>query len=208
MRALTPPRGTHGPTWTKSTLSRAWADLERLRLVEHGERSGRRRLVTPRREDGKTKYELPGGRSGRLNQYFTIPDTFWLEGIFAKLSLPGLAMLLIIAKETNSKPEMYLPHEQAPTWYGISPKTAQNGIDDLERHKLLHKRVERVKAPLSAIGSTTRTYYSLTGDFGHEARAGQRRLARQERAKRVKKATQPKSATNSRRRTTVMGGEI
>jgi hypothetical protein len=206
IRALTPPRGTKGPTWSKSTLSRAWADLELLGLVEHGSRNGRRRVVTPRREDGKAKYEPARGRSGRLNAYFTIPDAFWLEGIFAKLSLPGLAMLLIIAKETNSKPEMYLPYEQAPAWYGISAKTAQNGIADLRRHNLLHERIEPVTAELSGIGWTIRTHYALTGEFGHEARAAQRKLAKKERAKRIKKVVQPKGATTSRRRSTV--GEV
>ena len=107
-------------------------------------------------------------------------------------------MLLIIAKETSHKPEMYVPYEYAPAWYGISPKTAQNGIRDLKELGLLHKRIEVIKAPLSGIGKTTRTYYSLTGDFGHEARTAQQRAARSDRASRlgepgpVAKKTKPK----------------
>lgn len=188
IRALTPPKGG-GLTWSASTLSRAWLDLEEMGLLEPRERVGRSSLITPRREDGTETYSAPGGRTDRWNSYFALPDTFWNDDIFAQLTLPGLAMLLIIAKETSSKNEMYLPYAKAPAWYGISPKSAQNGIADLVKHGLLHKREETIAAPLSPTGSTTRVWYSLTGDFGHESRAALRRKAKKERKVRMRRKT-------------------
>jgi hypothetical protein len=187
IRALTPPKGG-GLTWSPSTLSRAWLDLEEMGLLEPRERVGRSSLIAPRREDGTEAYDAPGGRTDRWNSYFALPDAFWNEDIFAKLTLPGLAMLLIIAKETSSKKEMYLPYAKAPDWYGISPKSAQNGLADLAKLGLLHKREETIAAPLSPTGATTRVWYSLTGDFGHESRAVLRRRAKRERKVRIRRS--------------------
>ncbi|MEB0287485.1 hypothetical protein QN355_13080 [Cryobacterium sp. 10S3] len=183
IRALTAPGAL---TWSPSTLSRAWADLAEMGLVEvQRKREGRARRVVPRREDGKEPYDAPAGRRDRYNMYFIVPDAFWHEDVFAKLSLPGLAMLLIISKETNNKNEMYLPYAYGPQWYGLSPKSVQNGIKDLENQGLLHVRYETFKAPLSATGKSTRIWYSLTGDFGHDARAAIRKTAQGERSRRL-----------------------
>ncbi|PFG44960.1 hypothetical protein ATJ97_0237 [Georgenia soli] len=100
VRALTATdRGA--PTWSPSTLSRVWAELEELGLIEKREREGRAVRVRPRREDGREAYDAPGGRRDLMNTYFVLPLDFWRDETFAKLTLPGLAMLLIIAKETN-----------------------------------------------------------------------------------------------------------
>lgn len=186
IRALTPPPGG-GLTWSPSTLSRAWLDLEDLGLLEPRVRHGRATTIVPRREDGGAAYDAPGGRIDRWNTYFSLPDAFWTADIFAKLSLPGLAMLLIIAKETSSKSEMYLPYSKARDWYGISPKSAQNGIANLESNGLLHRREEKIVAPLSPTGVSVRTWYSLTGDFGHEARRAQGARASKERKARLQR---------------------
>lgn len=183
IRALTAPGAL---TWSPSTLSRAWGDLAEMGLVEvERKREGRARRVIPRREDGQGLYDPPAGRRDRQNMYFVLPDTFWLEEVFAKLSLPGLAMLLIIAKETNNKNEMYLPYSYGPQWYGLSPKSVQNGIKDLEKHGLVNIRHQTFKAPLSATGSSTRIWYSLTGAFTHDARSALRKTARGERTRRL-----------------------
>ena len=57
---------------------------------------------------------------------------------------------------------------------------------------LLHRREEHILAPLSPTGSTTRTWYSLTGDFGHEARKAQGQLASKERRARLGRKKKPK----------------
>lgn len=185
IRALTADDVTKSLTWSESTLSRAWRDLEALGLIEKRERAGRLLKVRPRREDGGEPYTKPAGQRDRLNKYFTIPDIFWTEKYFARLTLPGLAMLLVIAKETSNDPEMWMTYDRAKGWYGISAKSAQNGIDNLESLGLVHKRIESVKAPLSKSGWTTRTWYSLTGDFGHEARKAAQKRAADSRSKRA-----------------------
>lgn len=182
-RALDAP-GTRGPTWSASSLSRAFADLEGLGLLEPGARKGRRRAVEPRREDGRGTW-TPAHGTGPDELYFTLPDEFWLDNTFAKLRLPGLAMLLIIAKETNKRPEMYLPFQRAPMWYGLSEKTARNGIRELTELKLLEKRSEYLKMGLSDIGWVERIWYSLTGEYGQLAREKRRETARTEREQRL-----------------------
>lgn len=201
IRALTAKGGL---TWSPSTLSRAWADLEELGLIEERTREGRSVRVTPRREDGGAPYEAPGGRTDWANAYFVVPDGLWKDEYFAKLRLPGLAMLLVIAKETNKKSEMYLPYSKADEWYGLSPKTVQNGLKELDKLGLLHKREEYVKAPLSKTGMTIRTWYSLTGDFGGDARASLQKRARSERSKRLAKEQPPKPRRATSRKTTAV----
>jgi hypothetical protein len=152
-------------------------------------REHRARRVIPRREDGTADYEPPAGRADRWNAYFVIPDSFWTDEIFAKLTLSGLAMLLVLAKETNLKKETWPTYAKGPAWYGISAKSVQNGVANLVKHNLIAVRTELVKAPLSKSGSTTRSWYTLTGDFGHQARADVRKRTRNERAARLKRDT-------------------
>lgn len=187
IRALTAPGGL---TWSASTLSRAWADLADLGLVTK-EREHRLVRIVPRREDGQAEYEIPGGRRDRWNTYFALPDQFWLDELFAKLSLPGLVMLLLVAKETNVKPEVWFTYESAEEWYGIKPKSAQNGLKELERLGIVHRRRQVVKAPLSPTGATVRMWYSLTGPYGHDSRAALQQRAMKERRRRLKRESAP-----------------
>lgn len=179
-------------TWSPSTLSRAWKSLEDLTLIEpRGKREDRWVRIIPRREDRAKEYSVPGGRKDRYNTYFTLPDRFWLEDDFARLTLPGLAMLLIIAKETSYQAEVWLRQESAAAWYGISRTTVQAGLKELEGLGLLHKRTEVVKSPLARHGITQKNFYSLTGDYGYEARTAAR-----ERAKKAGDARRKKPATD------------
>lgn len=191
VRALTAPQGL---TWSAATLSRAWKDLENAGLIIR-QREGRAVRVIPRREDGAADYEVPVGATDRWNTYFALPDNFWHDEIFAKLSFPGLAMLLIIAGETSKNPEVSLAYDWAKERYGLSAKSAQNGIKDLEKYGLIHKREERISAPLSPIGYTTRIHYSLTGPYGQQARAALQKQAKSERAKRLRKAAAKAAAS-------------
>lgn len=182
IRALT---AKGAPTWSPSTLSRCWQDLEDLGLIER-KREERLVRITPRREDGAAAYEAPGGRNDRWNTYFSVPDEFWNENIFAKLSLPGLAMLLIVAKETNSKREMWVTYKLADAWYGIKPRSAQKGLTELRELGLVKARSVPISAPLSPTGSTERIWYSLTGSFSRAARGKLQSRAKQETRKRLK----------------------
>jgi predicted transcriptional regulator len=182
IRALTAPGA---PTWSASTLSRAWADLVDLGLVSK-DREHRLVRTVPRREDGQADYEVPGGRRDRWNMYFALPDAFWTDELFAKLSLPGLVMLLLVAKESNAKAEVWFTYESAEEWYGIKQKSAQNGLKELEKLGIVHRRRQVVKAPLSPTGSTVRMWYSLTGPYGYESRVALQQRAAKERRKRLK----------------------
>lgn len=185
IRALTATDAKNALTWSNSTLSRALADLEELGLIEKRERVGRAVRICPRREDGQDAYTVPEGRTDRYNTYFTLPDSFWNDELFAKLSLPGLSMLLAIAKETSKSPEMYVPHEQGEAWYGLKPKTVQNGIAELRKLGMLNIRKEWRKAPLSAIGIAPRHWYRLEADYSQEARKYVQDKSRTERAARL-----------------------
>lgn len=193
-RALSTERGRQ---WTVSNVSTAWADLESRGLIE------RRRLqrgldVEPRREDGKAKYTKPGLiRGDRRETYFVLPAEFWTEKWFEKLSLPGLAMLLIIAGETSDKDEVWLTNQDAAIWYGFSARSVEAGIENLRDEGLLTERVEWIKAPLSAVGATQRHWYSLTGGFSTAARASIQAVAKAELEKRTGK-TRRKGATSPR----------
>ena len=166
------------PTWSPSTLSRAWADLEELGLISR-KREGRVTRVVPRREDGAEDYEAPGGRGDRWNAYFALPDQFWNEKHFAQFSLPALVMLLVVLKETNSAKahEVWLAYDHTDAWYGIKPKSAQNGLKELEDHGFLIRRRETITAPLSPTGKTTRIFYSLHGPYSQKERAALRAKA-------------------------------
>lgn len=172
------------PTWSASTLSRTWTVLDDMKLIRR-ERHDRLVLVRPRREDGRADYIVPGGREGYEDWYFVLPDTFWTEDWFGLLSLPALAVLLVIAKETNSAKEVRLTHEQFELWYGINRRTAGTGLRELESFGLLHVRKQSVPAALSATGRTIHHHYSLTGDFGYEARRAAQRRAKTEAAARA-----------------------
>lgn len=176
VRALT---STHknALTWSPSSLSRAWRALEKQGLIER-ERVGQGVRITLCREDGVSGeeqgslfYSPPTGQRDRRNTYFILPDLFWHDELFAKLTLPGLAMFLVIAKETSQNDEAWLSLKDMPEWYGISQKSAQKGIRNLDDLGLVSQRRTSVSAPLSPVGYTTRVHYRLVNDFNRPARA-------------------------------------
>ena len=156
-------------TWSESTLSRTWSDLESRGLITRTRESRLVRIV-PRREDGKADYAKPAGGKEPEEFYFTLPHAFWKDEWFARLKMPALVIFLIIAKETNAKSDIHPTLKQLEDWYGISRKSAQAGVKQLHEEGLLHRRFEDVWAPLSKTGYTKRVHYSLTGDFGYESR--------------------------------------
>ena len=185
-----------GRQWTASNVSAAWTDLESRGLIER-HRLQRGLVVAPRREDGKAKYSKPGLIKGdRRETYFVLPGEFWTEEWFEKLTLPGLAMLLIIAGETSEKEEVWLTNHDTAGWYGFSARSVEAGIEDLRDRGLLKERVEWIKAPLSAVGATQRHWYSLKGVFSTAARVGIQAAAKAELEKRTG-TTRRKGATSS-----------
>lgn len=162
-------------TWSTTTLSRAWRVLLDAGLITRNRR-GLASWVEPLREDGGKNYTAPAGaKKNRYEAYFTLPDCFWREGHFATLSLPALAMLLITLRETTQAVEFYLPYDKGPAWYGISPKTVERGFLELKDRGLVHRRYQKIKAPRSETGQTTRIWYRPMGEYStahrKEARA-------------------------------------
>ena|SRR6218665_581011 len=190
IRALTAQGGI---TWSASTLSRSWKRLEDLGLIEKRERDDRLVRVVPRREDGTEAYTAPAGRDDRWNTYFVIPDEFWTTEVFAKLSLPALAVLLVVAKETSYQKDFWFTYNRMDDWYGLKARSVQTGVKELSDLGLLKTREKVVKAPLSPTGKTTRTYYSLVGVFDHTSRA-----VRQKTAQKEAQARAPKEAALSK----------
>lgn len=168
-------------TWSPSTLSRTWGELEKYGLVQR-KREGRLTRITPCREDGKdakSAYTAPAGeKKDWLNAYFTLPDEFWTEQHFATLSPSALAVLLIVLKETTRKPDVELPREKMPSWYGISGKTVTNGIKELVGAELMVERVDLEADPAAKFGFTRHFYYGLTGPFSTQERTERQKQAR------------------------------
>lgn len=176
-----------GLTWSASSLSRTFADLEALKLIEMRVRTKRYVLVVPRREDGAAKYTAPTGAAG--DPYFTLPHAFWTSQLFARLSLPGLAVLLIILKETNNRDDVWLSRENMTDWYGISDRSVTRGLAELRDKKILGERPVKVTAPMSPGGVTTRTHYWLVGDYSRASRDAARTAAKAVRDKAATPAT-------------------
>jgi hypothetical protein len=178
----------HGRTWTAATVSETWSDLERRGLVKRT-RLSRAVAVSPMREDGVVPYTDPGGTTkNRLETYFTLPPAFWVDCWFEELSMPGLAMLLAVASKTSRKedPDTWLTNEKAAEWFGLSTRSVESGLSELEGRGLITHRTEWVKAGLSPIGATQRHYYALNDDFSTESRLAMQQRAQEERRRRLK----------------------
>jgi hypothetical protein len=178
------------PPLSAPAMSRVWADLEEHGLVEKS-RQARLVKVEPKREDGRNKAYTrprPDEKNSFRERYFIVPDAFWLDGWHEKLTLPGIAVLLILLYDTSARDDARLPFERVQQWYGISPKTLQNGLDDLRAHELLAVRREWVEEPLSAIGRTQHVFYGLNTPFSRSERTALQKRAATETRARAKKA--------------------
>jgi hypothetical protein len=173
-----------GLTWSESTLSRTWKFLVGQGLVGKKRVAGGLLRVWPRREDGDADYAAPSGATNDWNEaYFVLPGRFWMSEDFAHLGMAGLAMLLIILKETNKKSEVKFTLDQAAGWYGFSRGTVKAGLDQLTARSLLLTRVEWIDAPLSKINKTAVHWYSLADAYSTAERNKARRSAQRARAR-------------------------
>ena len=149
----------------KSIISKLLGRLKDANLIRV-ERKNRRANIFLLHESGNGEtYTYPDPKTG--DRYLQLPLTFWTEGWYRKLELPGLAMLLILLAE---KDEVVLPLERIPDWYGISRSTAQRGIAELLGCGLIVKWVTQRKAPLAPLGYTFDTHYRLVGPFARSTR--------------------------------------
>lgn len=140
----------------------AWRTLQRLQnrgLIRCTRRPGSTMIsVALLREDGSGKeYTRPNGRTA-ADRFVNIPNAFWTRGYDEQIDVPGLAMLLTIARE---KPWSSFNADKAPEWYGWSPDTHLRGLQKLLDLKLTERRATFRKTPLSPTGTTLIYQYRL-----------------------------------------------
>lgn len=146
-----------------SARAAAWRTLERLerrRLIRktRSEPGSRTIRVTLLREDGSGEpYTRPDGEQV-ADRFLRLPTTFWTRGFDEQVTLPGLAMLLVIAKE---RPWTAYPPGRMEQWYGFSGDTTQRGLKNLRELGLVERREGYTKAPLSPTGVTLLYQYRL-----------------------------------------------
>ena len=190
-----------GRLWTTTNVSDTWRDLDDLGLVSR-RRLARGVVVTPMREDAGAPYKRPAGaKKDRNETYFSLPADFWTDCWFEELSLPALAMLLIVAARTSQEEQAWLTNKDAGQWYGLSPRSVEGGLRELVDVGLVTENVEWIKAPLSAIGATRRHYYSLNGAFSTASRRAMQTRARTERANRLGTSGKPKKGGGGAKKT-------
>lgn len=174
-------------TWSRSTLSETWSELVRLKLVAR-RREHRRSRITPLREDRKKgAYTRPDGNVP-ADYYLLLPGAFWTERWFDRLSLPALAVLLVLLKETGKSEEVHLTHAETARWYGFSETTAKKGYQELEAAGLVAFRDEWKKDDYAEFGRTRVRYYRLESPFSTAERTAARAEADKERRRRARRA--------------------
>lgn len=190
-RALSPDEPD--PRLPARAMSRIWGTLDGLRLIERS-REGHLVRVIPRREDAGASYTRPrpDQEDDAHEKFFSLPDAFWLDGWYAKLSFPGIAVLLILLAETQGRRAVHLSLEDSKAWYGLSSKTMQNGLNELRKNGLLGEQRDFIVNDLSAIGRKPHFTYWPMGDFGHDARNKLQRAAKQATRKRAAAGTATK----------------
>ncbi|MGW6454739.1 hypothetical protein ACWF94_02225 [Streptomyces sp. NPDC055078] len=145
----------------QSARTGAWRTLRRLekRQLITCRRTGTKITATLLREDGSGKpYDRPRGDTEE-NLFLQIPATFWTKGYDDGLDLPGLALLLVVAREKNGSA---FPAEKAPAWYGWSADTHERGLKQLLALGLIERREHYKKAPLAPAGFTMTYLYQRT----------------------------------------------
>lgn len=143
-------------------VSKMWARLERLGLIER-RREGRRAVIRILREDGSG---LPYNHPYLLDPprpYLKIPFHYWESGLEDRLSLAGRAVFLIAL---NHRGWFTMPAEKAPDFYGISPDTWERGVDALRHQEVITSTSVYKAAPLAPKGYTRQLAYRLLPPYG------------------------------------------
>lgn len=158
-----PGRAQEPSAAAKNAVSKIFARLESRRLITRRRTGTNREVqVTLLAVDGSgNPYTRPQG-TNPSSRFLRLSHRFWEDGWDQKLSMPGLAMLLVCLHE---KPGFALPTENMTPWYGWSPDTAERGFAELEHHQLLRKDKQYVAAPLSPTGQTVKNIYTLLPPF-------------------------------------------
>jgi hypothetical protein len=150
-----------------SVRTAAWRALGRLQdrgLLRRVRSTGNNRYITVTllREDGSgAPYTRPfadDDSKQESDRFLRLPTTFWKRGSDTAPGMPGLAMLLTLARE---KPWSSFPAERMPDWYGWSADTTERGLHSLLAHELVDRRDAYRATPLSPTGATLIHQYRL-----------------------------------------------
>lgn len=111
-----------GPS-AEATVSRIWTRLVKYKLVTR-RRAKNMASMIPLLEDGSGD---PFVRVAEHDRYLRLPVSYGSADVslYRRLDLPAKAMLLIAL---SLPPGFYLPSVHVPKWYGISPDTAERGL--------------------------------------------------------------------------------
>jgi hypothetical protein len=152
-----------------AAIAAAYRTFTRLesRALLHRERVGRRQTrLTLLREDGTdSPYTRPDGIDD--NRFLKLPHAFWKHMDTGDISIAGVAMLLVAAKEPSG---FELRAEYSRQWYGWSPDTTQKGFAELDRLGIISIEKRLVPAPSSPTGQTQINTYRLRRPYTHLGR--------------------------------------
>lgn len=150
----------------REAVSRTWSRLRDIKLLTT-HRAGGKSIVTVLKEDGSgDPYSYPEPDVPE-DRYLRLPLAFWLDGWYQQLSLPAMAMLLVLLAE---KDDVVLPIDRIPEWYGLSRATAQRGLVELRTRGLLNMWVVQRPEPRSPEGYTFDRHHRLLGAFAKPSR--------------------------------------
>lgn len=131
-------------------------------------------VLAPLLEDGSGEpWTKAGAKAEEGPGYFTIPHDYWNLGFSEDLKLPGKAMLLIIAADTQSSktPAFKMAYERAKEWYGISERTAERGYAQLRKAEMATYKIQKVKDDRHPAGRRTVYWWALNAPFSTISRA-------------------------------------
>jgi hypothetical protein len=106
-----------------------------------------------------------------------VPHDLFSDGVLDKLHLPGLAMLLVVLKETSATSVFSVSIEKFPEWYGYSERTAQRGYQELDAAGLTRTHRQLIRDSRMPRGVKSRYHRTLLGNFATQARRDAQRLA-------------------------------
>lgn len=140
-------------------MSKVFGRLVDRKLIERS-RSGRASLLTLLREDGSgAEYTHPGTAH---DGYLKLPHEFWTSGDYQKLSVQGVAMLLVAL---SHKGEFYLPLRKVKEWYGFGHDSAIAGFTELRNLGVLSDRDDFRVNNRMPTGWEQQRYYHLTDRY-------------------------------------------
>lgn len=136
-------------------IHEAIRDLADRRLITAQDRGGRPSALRLLDESGSGEPYVPpsesynrlrnlrvGGEVLRHHQYFKIPSRLWTEGHIARLSGPGIAMLLVLVCERRGSRdgEVWFTPDIAQERFQLAPATRTAGLKELRDLGLLQTR--------------------------------------------------------------------